>query len=329
MQTVYIETEIFNHPRTQQILARLGTNKQIIECQRYQEVFNPKAQNFRLQKQAPALILARKHKNHVLATPEGFGIGGQKNFYFSHMLNCLYDCRYCFLQGMYNSAHYVVFVNYEDFMQAIQENCQTETPSYFFSGYDGDSLAYEPVTHFLAEFLPFFKSIPNAILELRSKSTNIHELLRHDPFQHCVVAFSFTPKEISAAVEHKVPPLEKRLYALQQVAQHGWPIGLRFDPLIFHLQFKTIYQQLIETIFSYISPSQIHSVSIGTLRFPENMYKKIIKLYPHETLFFTEFEQQNKHFSYSVELQQAMKAWVVQALKPYISNELLFSCQVN
>ena len=22
------------------------------------------------------------------------------DWYFSHMLNCLYDCRYCFLQGM-------------------------------------------------------------------------------------------------------------------------------------------------------------------------------------------------------------------------------------
>ena len=25
------------------------------------------------------------------------------------MYNCIYDCRYCFLQGMYNSANFVVF----------------------------------------------------------------------------------------------------------------------------------------------------------------------------------------------------------------------------
>ena len=35
------------------------------------------------------------------------------------MLNCLYDCRYCFLQGMYRSANYVLYVNYEDFTKDI------------------------------------------------------------------------------------------------------------------------------------------------------------------------------------------------------------------
>ncbi|SVD49612.1 uncharacterized protein METZ01_LOCUS402466, partial [marine metagenome] len=54
-----------------------------------------------------------------MATPEGYGIGGKNNYYFSHMLNCIYDCRYCFLQGMYRSAHYVLFVNYDEFFGAM------------------------------------------------------------------------------------------------------------------------------------------------------------------------------------------------------------------
>ena len=46
----------------------------------------------------------------VLKTPDNFTIGFKKNYYFSHMLNCIYDCKYCFLQGMYNSANYVLFI---------------------------------------------------------------------------------------------------------------------------------------------------------------------------------------------------------------------------
>ena len=38
------------------------------------------------------------------------------------MLNCVYDCRYCFLQGMYRSANYVLFVNYDDFRVQIEES---------------------------------------------------------------------------------------------------------------------------------------------------------------------------------------------------------------
>ena len=89
--------------------------------------------NFRIQKQNPALILARKHDNFVLPAPQGFGLDAQK-LLFSHMYNCIYDCRYCFLQGMYSSANYVLFVNYEDFFKAISDTIDknTDTSLTFF-----------------------------------------------------------------------------------------------------------------------------------------------------------------------------------------------------
>ena len=152
IDTIYIEEEISQHPRTQEILSRFP-QAVTISCERYGEVFNRRAQNFRLQKRKPALILARKHDGFVLETPAGYGIGGQQNYYFSHMLNCVYDCRYCFLQGMYQSAHYIVFVNYEDFAKEIQHQSFQDGNTYFFSGYDCDSLALDQVTGFIDFFL--------------------------------------------------------------------------------------------------------------------------------------------------------------------------------
>jgi len=157
MDTLYIEKNLKTHPRVERILAHYGKKARVIECEHYGEIFNPKSQNFRIQKQNPKIILAEKKGKTVLPTPEGFGIGGQQNYYFSHMLNCIYDCRYCYLQGMYNSANQVIFVNYEDFMANIEAITKDSTqPSYFFSGYDCDSLAFDPVTKFLDSFLPFF-----------------------------------------------------------------------------------------------------------------------------------------------------------------------------
>lgn len=328
MQTVYIEKSILDHPRTKRILQKIKP-KNMIECEHYKEVFNPKAQNFRIQKNNPGLILAAKQKGRVLPSPEGFGIGGQQNYYFSHMLNCLYDCRYCFLQGMYSSANYVVFVNYENFMEDIFNLSQTATsPVYFFSGYDCDSLAFEPVTHFIKEFLPFFKPLKNAVLELRTKSTNIKELLHHNAYEHCVVAFSFTPEEISLQVENKVPALNKRLQAMQQLAEKGWPIGLRFDPLIHHANFKKIYEQLIESIFYHISPDKIHSISIGPLRFPEKMYQKIVKLYPQDELMTHPLHRQGNIFSYRDELEKSMKACIQELLRKHVNQIILFECKI-
>ena len=37
------------------------------------------------------------------------------------MLNCLYNCDYCFLQGMYSSGNMIVFVNQIDLQKAINE----------------------------------------------------------------------------------------------------------------------------------------------------------------------------------------------------------------
>lgn len=328
MQTVYIEKSILNHPRVLRILQTVKP-VEIIECEHYKEIFNPKMQNFRIQKQNPCLILAEKNGTRVFPTPPSFGIGGQKNYYFSHMLNCLYDCRYCFLQGMYSSANYVIFVNYEDFMHDINNMIQNSSePHYFFSGYDCDSLAYEPVTQFIKEFVPFFRNLDNAVLELRTKSTNIKELLRQNSYPHCITAFSFTPDAISQTVEYKVPSVEKRIQAMKEIAFKGWSIGLRFDPLIYHADFKVQYQSLMNAIFNAISPKSVHSVSIGPLRFPDKMYQKIMNLYPNDPLLAQPLYKQNNIYSYRDELEKSMKDWINHLLKQYLPETLLFECHI-
>lgn len=330
MQIIYYESALKHHPRVQQIIGKAGREAVIIECENYKEIFNLKSQNFRIQKQKPALILAQKTGKRVLPVPPGFGIGGQHNYYFSHILNCMYDCRYCFLQGMYPSAHYVIFVNYEDFAEEIRlmllDKGSDAGPVYFFSGYDGDSLAFEAVTGFLNFFLPFFAEHPQAILELRTKSASIQPLLNYKPLANGVVAFSLTPAAISAQFEHKVPPLAKRLQAMQKLAQAGWKIGLRFDPLIDDENFNLLYQELIAQIFQILSPQSIHSVSVGALRFPQKMYQKMIKLYPQDNLLAHPLEKRDQHYSYGAAVEQEMKQTVIKLLQNYISTDLLFEC---
>lgn len=327
MNTVYIEQEIKDHPRVAQIIQRLKQVKNIIYCNHYGEIFNSKGQNFRLQKQQPALILARKIKRLVLPTPEGLGIGGAHNYYFSHMLNCLYDCRYCFLQGMYSSANYVLFINYEDFIQEIRETVyNTQQPCYFFSGYDADSLVFDDLSGFTKEFLPVFSELPNAFLELRTKSINIKSLLAQDVVKNVVVAFSFTPQEISQQVEHGVPSVAKRIHAMQRLASHGYLIGLRFDPLIYTTNFTVLYQQLIDAIFTQVDSKAIHSVTVGAMRFPKAMYQKLVKLYPEDKLLAHPLEKRGGYYSYNEQVEQQMKRYVQHGVENYIGEGKLFSC---
>lgn len=327
IDTIYIETAIYGHPRVQDILARFPDAARI-HCHRYGEVFNPKAQNFRLQKQKPALILAEKSQHWVLPTPAHYGMGAARNYYFSHVLNCLYDCRYCFLQGMYQSAHYVLFVNYEDFQGAIRQACQAtpNEPVHFFSGYDCDSLALEPVTRFAGHFLPFFADLPNAWLELRTKSTQIRSLLGRPPMPRCVVAFSLSPHDVAVKTEAKAPSLERRLDALCKCQEHGWLIGLRFDPLLYQQDYRQHYQALFAQVFARINPDLLHSVSLGVFRLPEPFFKKIHALYPDERLFASPLARQQGMVSYPQALAQEMIDYCSALLLGYIPKDKFFPC---
>lgn len=324
---VYIEHDVKEHPRTVAILKRLK-NANVIEIERHSEVFNPKAQNFRLQKNNPALIIAKKHNRFALPAPEGYGVGSDKNFYFSHMLNCLYDCRYCFLQGMFRSANYLLFVNYEDFITEIKLIAgQNPNKDYwFFSGYDCDSLALEPMTHFSDYVVDAFKDIPNAYLELRTKSTQIRHLLTKTPNPKVINAFSFTDVYSHQQLEKGVPSIAKRLAAMKKLQDHGWVLGLRFDPLVYHADYQHHFKQLLNDVFSVIDAKRIHSVSLGIFRMPKQTFKNMIDLYPQEKLFNQSFHLKNKHISYEQQREEDMMNFCTLELLKYISNDQLFPC---
>lgn len=324
---IYIEEEIAEHPRTRAICSRFPQATRI-PCRRYGEVFNSKAQNFRLQKTRPALILAKKHSGLILKTPEGYGIGGEQNYYFSHMLNCLYDCRYCFLQGMYRSAHYVLFVNFEDFGTGIDAVLRKNNgqPSWFFSGYDCDSLAMEPVTGFCTHFLPFFAARPDAFLEIRTKSTQIRSLLNRSPLPNAVIAFSFTPQETYQALEHKVPALERRFEAMQRLQNAGWMLGLRFDPLVYQHDYQDQYRELFARAFSGLDIDRLHSVSLGTFRLPRPYYRNILRLYPDEPLYAGPFTEKDGMVSYSEALENEITAFCTRELLHYVPERVLCPC---
>ncbi len=283
---IYIEKAVRNHERVLDIIRR-HPGLPLIECERYGEVFNRSGQNFRIQKSAPALILAEKYGKKVLPTPDGYGFegSGSGGFYFSHMFNCLYDCRYCFLQGMYRSAYYVLFINYEDFAQEITEVVrQQERCPVFYSGYDCDSLAFEPVSQFCDFIIPLFSELSGATLELRTKSTQIRRLLQFDATSNCVVAMSFSPESIATKHEHRVPVLEKRIDALAKLQQAGWPVAIRFEPVIPTASTLADYEELYATVFASIDGKQLHSCSLGEYRLPQDFYKRMVKLYPDDSL---------------------------------------------
>ncbi len=327
IRRIYVEDEVADHPRTLAILERFPKAERI-SCERYGEVFNRRTQDFRLQKRRPALILARKHGTRVLPTPPGYGIGGERNFYFSHMLNCVYDCRYCFLQGMFRSAHYVLFVNFEDFESEIASITARDGDSWFFSGYDCDSLAFEPITGFAESFLPFFAGHPAAHLELRTKAVHTEALLDREPLSNCVVAYSFTPEAAHAELERGVPTVSRRIRAAAELQAAGWKIGLRFDPLIYGDSFREDYRGLFESIFESLDPALVHSVSLGAFRLPKSYFERLYRLHPEQRLLAGRLEERDGMVSFPAEWEAEMTDFCTAELRRWVGEEVFHLCTV-
>jgi spore photoproduct lyase len=247
------------------------------------------------------------------------------------MLNCIYDCRYCFLQGMYRSAHYVLFVNYDEFFSAMDAKLMAHDGEdvWFFSGYDCDSLALDPLTGFAQHLLSYLETRPHAMVELRTKSTQIRALLGQAPLSNVIVAFSLTPEPAAVALEHKAPSVAKRINAMTQLAQNGWRLGLRFDPLLDDVRFEEHYQSLFRDIFDRIDPACIHSITIGPFRMPGSFFSNVVRLYPDEPLLAGSFANRDGLITYPKEREAAMLAFCLDELRAHVSGDKIFSCAVD
>ena len=279
IKNLYIEEDVLKDEKAIRIQKKLRYENKII-CKNYREVFNPKNQNFRIQKKEPSVILAKKKRNLILEAPKKFNIGFSENYYFSHMLNCIYDCNYCFLQGMFNSAHYVIFVNYDDFLLNIKDKLNNSSNNIcFFSGYDCDSLALEDITGFIEYFVEKFVKLNNVTLEIRSKSTNIKSIKKYHPSNKIIPDFRLNHENSITLHEQNTPKLINRINAIKELQNLGWNIGIRFDPFIWYGEISKM-SIFFEELFKSINKNRIHSVTIGNFRMTNSYLKRMVKIKP-------------------------------------------------
>jgi spore photoproduct lyase len=183
--------------------------------------------------------------------------------------NCPYDCSYCFLQDyLANNPVLKVYSNPEDGLAELDGVLRkaTERTLRIGTGELADSLALDGLTDLSCELVPFFAQRDNALLELKTKSTCIDNLLRLDPRDRVVVSWSVNAANIAAAEEHGAAPLEARIDAARRVQAAGYRVGFHFDPLIAHDGWEESYRDAVEAVFAGLDTGRVAWVSLGSLR---------------------------------------------------------------
>jgi spore photoproduct lyase len=207
-------------------------------------------------------------------------------------INCPMDCSYCFLQSYLNQPSLRIFSNLEDKLDVIGSTIEAYPDRIFRigTGEFTDSLALDYLTGWTDTLLPFFSSKRNCILELKTKTTCIENLLRkRDLCQRIVVAWSLNTPLVIAHEERNTTSLERRLLAARRCQQAGFVVAFHFDPLIHYRGWREEYEHVIRLMEEYIDPEAIIWISIGSFRYMPDLKWVIRRRFPGTSIFNGEF----------------------------------------
>lgn len=302
---VYIEEGILAHPGTKKILSRIR-HPSIIPIAHYKDVFCRKNQEFAAQKNTPQLILAKKTDSFLYEGSSMCDNFGHANFYYtSDVMNCVYQCEYCYLQGMYPSANLVVFVNLEDTFRDIEIRLE-KNPMYVCISYDTDLLGLEHLTGFVSDWIGFAAQHPDATIELRTKSANFSKIANKTPPQNFILAWSLSPEQIVESCEKHTPSLRARLQSMGYAMEKGWKVRLCVDPMIHTDQWETVYEEFFQTVREAIPVDRLHGFSIGVFRVPKDSLKTMRMIHPESSFLAYPFSLSDTGWSYPEEQKKKM-----------------------
>ena len=321
---IYVEKKILDNKNTLEILSKFRDAK-IIEIDNYKEVFSSNNQDFHLQKLGQNLILASNKPNMIYEGAVVCEDFENDNFYYtSSIINCVYDCEYCYLQGVYSSGNIVIFVDIEKVFEEVEELYNKLKSLYLCVSYDTDLLAIENICSFSEKWYHFIKDKKNLKIELRTKSANIDKFLNLDVLDNFIIAFTLSPEGIALKNEKYTASLKNRVKAIKELQNKGWKVRICIDPLIYTDDFEKNYSEMIEYLFSEIDKNKVIDVSIGVFRTSKEYLKKMRNQNKKSEILYYPFECIDGVYTYSDKLKSYMIDFIKEKFLKYINIERIY-----
>ena len=317
---IYVEREALDYPDTKAVLDKFSS-AEIVTIDHYKDVFSRSGQEWRAQKKSQKLILAvRRDKFLYEGTDIAPDFGNRRFFYNALVLNCLYDCEYCYLQGMFPSANAVMFVNNHDYFKAVNREL-TNGSMYLAISYDTDLLGFESIIPDGKRWIEFARDKTDLTVELRTKSANYRAISSLQPPENVVLAWTLSPAEIGKKHEPKTPPLRSRLQAVKKALKDGWPVRLCFDPLLRVPNWREHYGGMIDKTADEISLHEIRDFSVGVFRMSSHFLREMRKQRSDTELLYYPYETKNGVVTYPDEAKNEMEHYVLERLSKKVNPE--------
>lgn len=253
------------------------------------------------------------------------------NYYVLNLMtNCPLDCTYCILQEyLENNPVLKLFVNIEDALEQIEKIYQENrgTPIRIGTGELSDSLALDNIARFAEILIPFFEERKGLLLELKTKTNRIQNVLKFKEIKNTIVSWSLNPQNIIDEEEFYSASLDERLKAASQCQRQGFKTAFHFDPIVYYEGWERDYKRVIKKLFDHISPENIPWISLGGFRYRPSMKTLVNSRFPNSKLMAGElFPCEDGKMRYFRPQRKKMYQLMIKWLKKYDKNLHLYFC---
>ena len=231
---------------------------------------------------------------------------------------CDMDCAYCILQAYFHPPVMQYYVNHDSMLKELEEAFRLGKIRRIGTGEFTDSLIWEKWTDLSSLLVPKFAGQSTAVLELKTKTTNIEKLGHIDHNRKTIVSWSLNTERIINSEERNTASLQERLAAAKTCQDWGYPLSFHFDPLLIYEGCEIDYLRVLDLLFSSINPDQIVWISLGTFRFMPDLKQIIQHRFAESRIVYGEFilglDNKMRYFKpLRIALYQKMVAYIKEA----------------
>lgn len=168
---------------------------------------------------------------------------------------CTAACMYCYLVCNYNKCSYLrLFVNREQMLDKIIKTAEKSDRELTFEiGSNSDLILENSITKNLVWTIENFKNCKKGRLTFPTKFDMVDDILTLNHKGKVTVRMSVNPRLIINRVEFGTSRLDKRIEAINKLAEAGYKVGILIAPVIMVENWKELYLELIKKLDSKLS----------------------------------------------------------------------------
>ncbi len=168
---------------------------------------------------------------------------------------CSAMCLYCYLVCNYNKCAYLrIFANREQmFDKLVKYSNKSERDLTFEIGSNSDLILENTITNNLPFVIEEFAREGKGKLTFPTKFDMVDDLLSLNHQGKTVFRMSVNPEEVIARIELGTSHLNKRIDALNKMAEAGYEVGMLIAPVIMVDEWKEKYTELLDVLEARLS----------------------------------------------------------------------------